>query len=285
VTVTSLATDGWIVDPFIATPPTIIVQQAIIGTIAPDDELTGTLAADDALAGTLESAGSFTGTLTIDLLTGTIDAADELTGTLACEGETMTDIEMPRGDSRSFQLTILQSDAVTPVDLSDAILRFAVKERYGQENVAAKVFKTSYLADEVLITNAVNGECTVELRIADTVGIEPGVYVWEVELTRKGVLVTSAGTLAFTAGSSVAQGSGLDFSSLRIGQYIEPAGGVGNNVPVLVTALDETGATVSFEGYNGFATESGVTFNAYEGDRKTPSGLSGKFTLCPDVVR
>lgn len=287
MTITSLFTDGWLVDPTQVGPPVYIVQQVLTGNVAPDGTYVGVVVADGQFTGVLGAADSLSGSLSSTTLTGTMASATAaLTGVLSCDGETMADITLTRGDSRTFQLTIYQSDGVTPVNLSNAVLRFAVKERYGQENSAAKVFKTSYTSDQIDITDAVNGQCVIYLRIADTNSVEPGRYVWEVELTRRDILATSAGLLAFTAGSSVAQGTGLDFSALGIGQYLEPLGALsGNAVPVLVTAINESAGTITFDGYDGFSTESGVSFNAYEGDRKTPDGLSGAFIIQPDVIR
>lgn len=287
MTITSLFTDGWLVDPTTIPVPVIVVQQVFSGTIDDGDVLTGTLTGDDAYSGSLQIADSFTGTITSQSFVGILTQDASLTGVIRCNGEiVMADITMPRGDSRQFQMNILQSDGVTPVDLANSVLRFAVKERYGQSNSLSKVFKTSYDDSEINITDAAAGECVIQLRIDDTLDVEPGRYVWELELTRRSTLATSAGTLAFTAGSSVATASDVDFSQLRIGQYVDPAGGLsGNSTAVLITALDEGESTISFDGYNGFSTESGVTFNAYQGDRKTPDGLSGTFTLNPDVVR
>lgn len=287
MTITSLFTDGWLVDPIQVGPPVYVVQQVLSGNLVADDTLSGSLVGDDQLSGVLGPSDSLSGSLSTTSLTGTLSAATgALVGILSCDGVTMADITLTRGDSRTFQLTVYQSDGVTPVDLTNAVLRFAVKERYGQENAASKVFKTSYTSDQIEITDAVNGQCVVYLRIADTNSVEPGRYVWEVELTRRDILATSAGLLAFTAGSSVAQGTGLDFSALGIGQYLEPLGALsGNNVPVLITAINESAGTITFDGYSGFSTESGVAFNCYEGDRKTPDGFSGAFIIQPDVIR
>lgn len=287
MTITSLFTDGWLVDPTTIPAPVIVVQQVFSGTIDDIDVITGTLVGDDAYSGSLQIESSFVGTITTQSFIGTLTQDAALTGVIRCNGEVvMADISMPRGDSRQFQMNILQSDGVTPVDLTNSVLRFAIKERYGQSNSASKVFKTSYDSSEIDVTNAAAGECVIQLRIDDTLEVEPGRYVWELELTRRSTLATSAGTLAFTAGSSVATASGVDFSELRIGQYVDPAGGLsGNSTPVLITGLDEGQSTITFDGYNDFSTESGVTFNAYQGDRKTPDGLSGTFTLNPDVVR
>jgi hypothetical protein len=52
---------------------------------------------------------------------------------------------------------------------------------------------------------------------------------------------------------------------------------------VVVTDFDATAETVTV-GYTGFIAESGIVFSAYQGDRKTPTGLSGNFSVGADVV-
>lgn len=255
MSVSGLSTSGWLTD--VLTSTLIVEVQPLIGVVVAVDALVGTIAPDASLV-----------------------------GVLSCAGEPMTDIELVRGDSRNFQVTIYESDGVTPVDLTDAIVRFAIKERHGQTNNEAKVWKASYSPDEIDIVDAVNGICIVRLRVDDTLSVEPGRYQWEVELNRRGTFATNAGSLSFVAGTTVASASGVDFALLRVGQIIVPAGALpGNAQSLILTGIDASASTLSFYKYDSFSTESGVSFDAYQGDRKTPGGLSGLFVICPDVVR
>ena len=112
----------------------------------------------------------------------------------------MTDLTLKRGDSRNYQVTITEDDNVTPIDLTDSIIKFSIKENNDGPNAEALVFKTSYAADEVEITDAVNGVCLVKLRKADTVDDCDGVFSWDLELSRQGDTVSAPGTIDFSAG-------------------------------------------------------------------------------------
>lgn len=196
----------------------------------------------------------------------------------------MTDISMVRGDSRNFNVTIYESDGTTPIDITNGVLRFAVKASVYDDNSRAIIFKQSYYPSEIQKTIPASGQCLVQLLVEDTVSVTPGVYYWDLDLTRKGSLATSAGTFAVTAGSGVLTGTGVDFSAIGIGQVIELTSGFPqNNLEVVVTSFDEAAGTVTV-GYTGFVDESGITHSTYEGNRKTPTGLSGNFSIGADVV-
>lgn len=235
----------------------------------------------------IEATEPLTGTLDVVVpIVGSIEEQDQIIGVLSCDGDEMTDIEIVRGDSRNLQIAIYESDGVTPIDLTNSVIRFAVKERASQPNSEAKVWKSTYNSDEIFIVNPLTGTAVVYLLVDDTLTMNPGRYQWEVELNRQGPLATSTGTLTFTAGSDTAAAVGVDFSELRVGQIVIPNGlQAGNSEPMILTAFDEAASTMTFYKYGGFSSESGVTFSAYQGDRKTPSGLRGAFIVCADVVR
>ena len=91
----------------------------------------------------------------------------------------MTDLTLTRGDSRNYQISILESDNVTPVDITDGILKFAAKKRMRDPNSEAQIFKTSYTADEIQITDAPNGQALLKIIISDTANDDPGTLRWE----------------------------------------------------------------------------------------------------------
>jgi hypothetical protein len=200
----------------------------------------------------------------------------------------MTDISIVRGDSRNFSTTIYEGDGVTAVNISDGILRMAVKRRPSDPNSEALIFKTSYDESEIDLTLPLEGKCIVQIRIDDTISTDPGSYCWDLDLSRKdsGTPATLAGTFDAVAGSEVLTYTGAEFSRIRVGSIIELAGAAPeNNVRVLVTALDSTTQKVTIGGYANFTTEAGISHQTFDGDRKTPTGLSGTFAVLPDVVR
>jgi len=64
----------------------------------------------------------------------------------------MTDISIVRGDSRNFNVTIYESDGITPIDITEAVLRFAVKGSVYDNNSRSIIFKQSYYPDQLQIT-------------------------------------------------------------------------------------------------------------------------------------
>lgn len=196
----------------------------------------------------------------------------------------MTDISIVRGDSRNFSVTIYESDGTTPVDITEAVLRFAVKGSVYDDNSRSIIFKQSYYPDQLQITVPASGESLIKLLVGDTINVTPGQYYWDLDVTRKGDLATSAGTFSASEDSGVLSGDGVDFSLIKLGQAIQLTSGFPqNNMLVVVTDFDATAETVTV-GYTGFIAESGIVFSAYQGDRKTPTGLSGNFSVGADVV-
>jgi hypothetical protein len=196
----------------------------------------------------------------------------------------MTDLSIVRGDSRNYNVTIYESDGSTPIDITEAVLRFAVKGSVYDDNSRSIIFKQSYYPDELQITIPASGESLIKLLVADTVNVTPGQYYWDLDVTRKGDLATSAGTFAVTAGSGVLTGAGVDFAAVSLGQIIDLTSGFPqNNLLVVITDFDSTAETITV-GYTGFVDEAGITHTIYQGDRKTPTGLSGNFSIGADVV-
>ena len=287
MTVSSLVTSGYICDPTTVPAKTVIVQQTIQGTVEQDDQLTGSLVADDRLSGSVVEEDSLTGSIAEgDQLQGTISNAGLLVGVIRCDGEViMADINLTRGDSRTIEIEILDSLGVA-VDITEGIVRFAVKERAGQTNAEALVNKYSYFIDEIEKNDPTGGKALIYLRVDDTINLQPGSYCWDADLTRKGTLATSTGTFAATNGSEVLQYTGSGFDNFRLGQVVELTSvNVANQGPRTITALDADSETVTIGGYSQWVTESGMNHNTYTGDRKTPSGLSGRFVIQADVVR
>lgn len=203
----------------------------------------------------------------------------------------MTDLVLKRGDSRNYQVTITDDDLVTPIDLTDAILKFSVKSRYGLPNSSSVIHKRSYDVDEIEKTDPVNGICVVKVTTEDTFNKKPGSYCWDIEMTRPAFNVTNVGTIAVAPGSGLMTGTGLDLSSVKVGDVLTPSGvDPANQVPVTITAVggsgedDDPGAGNLLTDYADWAAEAGIAIDIDRGNRKTPEGLSGAFTLEPDVT-
>ena len=288
MTASSLVTAGWLCDPALASPRIIIVSQTIVGVLPGSDELAGIVAAGGTLAGQVSTDPVLSGTVTSEFLAGVLSSGETLVGQISCDGEVLVaDISMTRGDSRNLSIEV-DDELAVDVDLSEAILRFAVKRRTSDANVDSLIFKTSYDDSEIELTFPVQGKAVVYLRVDDTVDLDPGVYCWDLDVSRKGsgTPATAVGTFAATTGSDVLAYSGADFAKIRVGSIVELAGGNPENaIRVVVTAIDADAQTVTTGGYAGYVTESGIAHQTFNGDRKTPVGLSGSLTLLADVVR
>jgi hypothetical protein len=203
----------------------------------------------------------------------------------------MTDLTITRGDSRNYEVTITESDLVTPVDITSGIIRFAVKKRFDQLNSDATIFKTTYDPAEVQITDGPNGVSLVQVFAGDTQNARPGEYIWDLDLTRREALLTNVGTISVSSGGAVMTGTGLDLTNVLPGDVIAPAGGTPSNQKDLVitsvggdgTSLDP-GAGNLVSDYTGWSLEAGISIQIFRGDRKTPTGLSGAYTLIKDVA-
>lgn len=201
----------------------------------------------------------------------------------------MTDLSLVRGDSRNYRITITESDLVTPVDITNGIIRFAVKRFPGQSNADALIFKTSYDNAEVLLSDPVNGECLVQVFPGDAHDAAVGEYCWDLDLTRRGALLTNAGDISVVAGSQIITGASLDLAKVLPGDVLAPAGAVAANQKDLVitavggdgSALDPGAGNLRTD-YSDWVTENNFSLEIYRGNRKTPVGLSGLFTILKD---
>lgn len=197
----------------------------------------------------------------------------------------MTDLILTRGDSRNYLLEFKEDDGVTVVDITDSVVKMAAKPTGCETNDDAIFILRSYDNAEVEITDAINGEATAKLLADHTVDAPVGDHVWDVELTRRGATVTTAGTAAVTNDSGDITISGIpDILVIKRGDIIQCSSANSENTKNLtITQVDPLAGTISVD-YTKWVTESGMSYTVYRGDRKTPTGLSGKFTINQDVV-
>lgn len=196
----------------------------------------------------------------------------------------MTDLTIYRGDSIRFRIEVTDGGSpASPIDLTGAVLKFAVKTRVQDTNAESSIFKTSYFPDQILIDDPVNGMALVYIWTEDTY-LDPSCsYVWDLETTRRDGIRTTAGTIAVETGSTTMTGTGLDLTSISVGDILVPAGALpANQVGVTIQAVNSNGTLET--DYTGFETETGIPLTVYRGNRKTPVGLQGAFNITADVV-
>jgi len=203
----------------------------------------------------------------------------------------MTDLSLTRGDSRNYRVTVTESDLVTPIDLTSAIVRFGIKYNPEDPNTRALVLLATYDSEEINKSDPVNGEVLVQLQARMTASAATTAYSWDVEVARPGSLVTNTGTVDLTSEEAIISGTGLDLSEVGIGDIITPAGATPNNQkPLAIIAVGGDGTELDpgvgnlRTDFTGFDTEGGVSIQVFRGDVKTPTDLSGTFNLLDDVV-
>jgi len=202
----------------------------------------------------------------------------------------MTDLSIVRRSSKPFRVSIVD-EAGAPIDITDAVFKFAVKRNPSDSNANALIFKATYDVEEVEIDLPLLGQLLVYLLPEDTYSKSAGSFCWDAELTRRDGLKSSAGSIAVTPGSGIIVGTALDFSAARVGNILVPAGATAPN-QVQVTILDVGGSGLDTDpgvgnlltDYTDWDLESGIPIQIYKGNSRTPVGLSGKFTIASDIA-
>jgi hypothetical protein len=211
-----------------------------------------------------------------------------LAGVATVDGEVVVDFELVRGDAVDIMVAVTNDAGTGAVDLTGAVLRFKIKRTADDADADALVSKDSYgsaASAGVEVTSASGGLATVHLYPHDTVDLEAGTCLWELEVTRPGATVSVAGTLTATAGDGTVTVVGGAIALFKFGMLIVPAGTAGSNdVPCVITSVDEDAVTFVTD-YEGWSAQSGITFALKRGTRATPDGLSGRIQLLADVVR
>lgn len=89
-------------------------------------------------------------------------------------------ITMPRGDDRTIEVTVTDS-AGSSVNLAGASIKFTVKKK--ATDSVNKFQLTSGDIAEIELTNPANGIFQVKLVPANTSGLDPGEYQFDIEVT------------------------------------------------------------------------------------------------------
>jgi hypothetical protein len=98
-----------------------------------------------------------------------------------------------RGDTRDLVFTFVQSDGVTPVDLSGALVSFTINADEEPDSDSSAVLQK----DTTSHTDPDGGISTITLTNADTNTIAPGDYWYDVQCVDAGGIVLSSKRDAF----------------------------------------------------------------------------------------
>lgn len=198
---------------------------------------------------------------------------------MSCDDGTL--MELFQGNTKSQTLTFLQSDAVTPYDLTDAVIEFFVTEDPALD--LPVIEKRSYNpSTDIFITDTANGLALLILLVKDTIDLPAGLYCWHVRVSRKRTTTVSlSGTFDVVSGSKVLQYTGSDLSNLSKGDMIQFAGSSfpGTNGKLfLVSNVDLINNQITIQ-YIDWTDETALVPSAWLVDRDTPSGGFGTFKL------
>lgn len=106
-----------------------------------------------------------------------------------------TVLSMTRGDDRTIELAILQSDGETPQSLAGATLTFTCR-RFATAHADAEIVKT--IDDGITVTDSAGGLAEVAIDAADTaLFTELTTLRWDVELSNASQVRTVADGLLY----------------------------------------------------------------------------------------
>jgi len=91
------------------------------------------------------------------------------------------DILIYAGSSKTMMFSVLRGD--TPMDLTNAILKFLVKEKRTDLDQNAKISKLSTDETQIKITDATNGKAEVYLVPEDTQNLQEATYYWGLKVS------------------------------------------------------------------------------------------------------
>lgn len=194
----------------------------------------------------------------------------------------MTDIDVPQYSSftisvraESVDNTDPQNPVVTPIDLTDALLLFFMRKlgAQGWDNYVAR--KTSNDADEIEVTDAVNGLAQIKVGGEDTRGAV-GDYPWFVYLVRRGSALAAAASAEVSAGASDIVLSSVSAEDWPDRHLLEISGV--NQVKTLGDVVDASTVRADLSDLD---ADPGATVDAYVADIKQPTSLCGRIRLRP----
>ena len=179
------------------------------------------------------------------------------------------------GAGRTITVSVFESDGSTPRDLTEVLLKWSASKNRPRVSPRAEIYKTIYPAGGLVVTDVVNGVCTVTIDVED-VPTDPVDLCTLLKLHDydSGGAAVATGTIDLAPGDddyaalTVVTG---DISAVKVGHVLIPAGGLTNNTqPVTVEEIDRDAGVIRTD-FLGFTTEAAVAFNVFAAVPELPS--------------
>lgn len=168
------------------------VASNLVGEVVVESRLYGTVVVEEPPVGRVALAPlPIFGTVTlVNQLVGLVRSSQVVIGILKEEGPLMplevNNITMFLRDDRTLSVTVNEENG-DPVNLTNAKLWFTVKQRATDLDTQALIRKKTASAggsdDEIDITDATGGRAEVYIVPADTLNMNPGTYIYDVQVT------------------------------------------------------------------------------------------------------
>lgn len=206
------------------------------------------------------------------------------------------DFSYTKGDSDEILVSVTEPDpnstttppARIPVRLDQAVdgtadrrvvMRFAAKEDADDTNAAAAIYKDDSDPEDIVFLDQTTGapptgsegQAVIYIDKQDTedndagpVG-EPIAYPYDVEVTRQDFIRAGAqtGTISLVAGENTVMGVATTFSQARVGDVLQPLGGINDNRPAVIQeVIDDLNVRVS---HSNWVNEPSIAFEIRRG--------------------
>lgn len=182
---------------------------------------------------------------------------------------------LPIGAGRTITVSVFESDGTTPRDLTDVLLKWSASKNRPRVSPRAEIYKTTYPAGGITVTDVVGGVLTVTIDVED-VPTDPVDLCTLLRLHDydSGGAPVATGTIDLTAGAddyaalTVTAG---DISAVKVGHVLIPAGALANNTqPVTIEEIDRTAGVLKTD-FLGFTAEAGVSFSVFAAVPELPA--------------
>jgi len=217
---------------------------------------------------------------------------------------TVTDITLVREDSDEILFTVREPDplsvtappalqtvrldqAVDGTPNRNAIVRFAAKEDPDDPPAAALIYKDSSDPEDVVFLDqtapTTEGQGVIYIDKGDTTDFDAGThtdpvrYPHDLEVTRQDFIRSGAqgGTLSLVAGAKTVVGAGTTFAQARVGDVLQPLGGINDAKPAVIQSVtDDNNVTVH---HANWVNEANIAFEIRRG--RSFTGARGDICL------
>lgn len=159
----------------------VVVRDEIVGTVAPPEEPEASIVSQTY---PIQAA-----ILLADEIGAVLVVSQQIYATLVEEGPCMVNedyqVRMFKGDNRTLEVTLSWPNG-DPVDLTDAEIRFTVKEKTSISQANASIKKANQKAggsdEQIKVITPTGGRLDIYLVPTDTENMNPGTYYWDIEL-------------------------------------------------------------------------------------------------------